>query len=150
MENIKSILTYCFLITMICLVVSGCATYRPAKIGSKGDNEPFSLKGTGCESGRGIVNIGFCWLEIPHEVEARIRKNDSGHPFSIIPNTFSAALGIVGGTVCSVERVFGGTFEIILSPFPPYSPIMNPAYPPYLNFGKDSEQEECTSECEKK
>ena len=150
MKNIKIILIYCFLITMICLMVSGCATYRPARIGSKGDSEPFSLKGTGGEFGRGLMNISFCWLEIPHEVEARIRDDDSGHPFSIISNTFSAILGIVSGTVWSVERAVGGTFEIIFSPFPPYSPIMNPAYPPYLNFGKDSEQEECTSGCEKK
>ena len=135
-------------IFLVCLA-TGCATYRPSKVGRGTTGESFSLKGTGGESGRGIVNIAFCWFEIPHEVEARIRENDSGHPFSIVSNAFDAALGAANGAVWGAERAIGGACELALSAFPPYDPIMKPGYPPYLNSGKVSEeelQEDCQTE----
>jgi putative exosortase-associated protein (TIGR04073 family) len=122
----------------VCLLFAstGCGSYRPARVGRGGDQEAFSLKGTGCELGRGAANIAFCWLEVPHEIEARVREDRSGRPFSVISGVFSALLGTIDGTIWAAERAIGGAFEIVLSPFPPYEPIMEPAYPPYLNFGK--------------
>jgi len=119
----------------------GCATYRPAQVGRGTAEEPFCLKGTGHELGRGVTNIAFCWLEIPHEIEARVREGDSGYPFGVVSNAFDATIGALNGTIWGVERAVGGAFEVLLSPFPPYDPIMEPAYPPYLNFKKASEEE---------
>ena len=123
------------------VLVTGCGTYRPAQVGGKRRQETLSIKGTGCELGRGITNIAFCWLEVPHEAEARIRENRSGRPFSVITNVFDGALGVINGTIWAVERAIGGTFEVVLSPFPPYDPIMEPAFPPYLDFGKTPKEE---------
>jgi len=54
-----------------------------------------------------------------------------------------------------VERAAGGAVEVVLSPFPPYGPIMDPPAPPYLNFGRkpskerDSEDDDCEGDnCE--
>lgn len=130
-------------VTAVCCVslFIGCATYRPAQVGRGTAEENFCLKGTGHELGRGVTNIAFCWLEIPHEIEARVREGDSGRPFGVVSNAFDAALGAINGAIWGVERAVGGAFEVLLSPFPPYDPIMEPAYPPYLNFKKPSEEE---------
>ena len=130
-------------VTAVCCVAlfMGCATYRPAQVGRGTAEEPFCLKGTGHELGRGVTNIALCWLEIPHEIEARVREGHSGSPFGVVSNAFDAALGAINGTMWGAERAVGGAFEVLLSPFPPYNPIMEPAYPPYLNFKKASEEE---------
>ncbi len=123
-------------------IATGCAHYRPARVGAESTEHKVSLKGTGCELGRGIVNIAFCWLEIPHEIEARVRESKQGHPFSIVSNSFEAVLGAVNGVVWGAERAIGGAFELVLSPFPPYDPIMEPALPPYLNFVRSSKEKD--------
>jgi len=123
------------------LVAVGCGTHRPARVGRKAEPETFSIKGTGCELGRGVTNIALCWLEIPYEIEGRIRENRQDAPFSVVANVFDAALGTINGAVWGVERALGGAFEIVLSPFPPYGPLMEPAFPPYLNRGNEPEQQ---------
>jgi putative exosortase-associated protein (TIGR04073 family) len=140
-----SVAGVCFLSGFI-----GCATYRPAQVGRQTSEETFSLKGTGHELGRGVTNIALCWLEVPHEIEARVRESDSGRPFGIVSNAFGAALGALNGAIWGVERAVGGAFEVVLSPFPPYDPIMKPAYPPYLNFQKKAPEEKPAQASEKK
>jgi len=117
-------------------LVTGCSSYRPARVGREAQTERFSLAGTGSELGRGAANIAFCWLEIPHEIEANVRDERLGDPFGVVSAAFSAVIGAVNGAVWSVERAVGGAFEVVLSPFPPYGPLMEPAYPPYLNPAK--------------
>ena len=46
-------------------------------------------------------------------------------------------------------RGLGGVCEVILSPFPPYCPLMTPAYPPYFESEKKSEKKRDDSECTK-
>jgi putative exosortase-associated protein (TIGR04073 family) len=112
---------------------AGCARYRPAHLESGSPTEMFSFKAAGSELGRGTVNIAFCWFEIPHEIKARVSKPNSGHPFCAVSNTFKIAFGALNGTIWAVERATGGAVEVALSLFPPYDPLMKPAYPPYLN-----------------
>jgi len=122
------------MIAWLAVAALGCSSYRPARVGRKAQGDRFSLTGTACEFGRGAANVGFCWLEIPREIEAAVRENRPGHPFSAIEALFDTAIGAVDGTVWAFERAVGGAFEMVLSPFPPYDPLMEPAYPPYLNF----------------
>lgn len=121
----------CLLAVLACsmALAGGCAS-----LAEQGEDERApSLVGTGREMGRGLTNVALCWLEIPNEVETRIRKNRTGHPFNILANAFHVVFGTLGGAVDTAERACGGAIEIILSPFPPYGPIMEPALPPYLN-----------------
>jgi len=127
------------------LLGAGCIT-----IGSSHEDVPqgFSPKGTVCEAGRGATNVAFCWLEVPAAVEGRIRRGGPGHPFGIISTTFDVVFGTICGTVRTVKRGVGGVVEVGLSPFPPYEPLMDPAFPPYLNFRKAPDKEKCCCEDE--
>ena len=111
-------------------LMAGCGATPRAQTS---EAEGFSLAGTGRECGRGVVNVTLCWLEIPYEVEAGIRKKPISGPFDAVGATLRGALGVVSGAVSGVERIIGGTLEVLLSPFPPYGPLMDPPYPPYLN-----------------
>lgn len=138
----------------ICVVVSGallfstgCGSTRPARVGSERPKEKASLSGTAREGGRGVVNVAFCWLAIPYEVEHEIRSNDSSGPFSVISKSFSAGKGIFNGTWMALERAMGGSFEVLFCLTPPYDPMMEPSLPPYLDFEgteADSEKPEGT------
>lgn len=98
-----------------------------------------SFMGTGREFTRGIANMAFCWLELPHEIEGKIRDNNPDAPFGMITSSIAATLGAIKGTFWTTDRFVGGAVEIALSPFPPYEPIMHPGYPPYLNSRKNKE-----------
>lgn len=126
--------------TAFCLALACCMALAGgcASLAEQGEDERTpSLMGTGREMGRGLTNVALCWLEIPNEVETRIRKNRTGHPFNVLANAFHVVFGTLGGAVDTAERACGGAVEIILSPFPPYGPIMEPALPPYLNPGEE-------------
>ena len=147
MDNMKKakdfLSTYIFLTVLLSIIVfaAGCATYRPAKSEKSTSTQCLSLKGAGTEFGRGFSNVSLCWLEVPHEIEARIREGKTGHPFGIIRNSFKVAIATLHGSIWAAQRASGGAVEIALSPFPPHEPIMEPAFPPYLNFGKEIEKE---------
>ena len=111
--------------------------------------ETFSLRGTANESGIGIINIAFCWLEIPCEIKGRLRDNKWNRIWCIIPNSFDILFGTTRGASRGIMRGLGGVCEVILSPFPPYCPLMTPAYPPYFESEKKLEEKENDSECTK-
>lgn len=111
--------------------------------------ETFSLRGTANESGTGIVNIAFCWLEIPCEIKGRLRDNKWNRIWCIIPNSFDILFGTTRGASRGIMRGIGGVCEVILSPFPPYCPLMTPAYPPYFESEKNAEEKKDDSECTK-
>lgn len=75
---------------------------------SKGDDMVSKLT-------RGVINLGFCWVEIP----AGLRDN--------------GASGLVSGTVNTVKRAVVGAIEIVTFPFPvpndDYGPLMEPESP---------------------
>jgi putative exosortase-associated protein (TIGR04073 family) len=121
---------------------TGCITSHARR-----EDQDVSLKGTGREFARGAANVAFCWLELPSEIEARIRDDSPGDPFSIVRNVFDVTFGVVCGTIRTVERAVGGVVEIGLSPFPPYEPLMDPAYPPYLKAAKKPCAEESCGSC---
>ena len=144
-----------FILGVFILVsLSGCFCCMKRK-GAMEEEKP-SLKGTAREMGRGGVNMTLCWLELPHEIERSVRERDSIGPFGLVANAFRIAFGTVRGAVWSAERCAGGAVEIALSPFPPYEPIMDPAYPPYVKQEKKIEHkdkcigEEAESSFEKK
>ena len=91
-----------------------------------------SLKGTAMEFSRGVVNVAFCWLEIPHEIEHRVREDRSDGLFDFVSSAFNVASGAVCGTLKAAGRGCNGCVEMLLSPFPPYGPLTEPALPPYL------------------
>ncbi len=139
------------LIFCACLMFlgTGCVTINlPHRCGESDVPEGFSPKGTACEAGRGVTNVAFCWLELPAAVEGKIRRGSPGHPFGIISTSFDVVFGTVCGTVRTVQRGVGGVFEVGLSPFPPYEPLMDPAFPPYLNLQRAPAKEECRCEDE--
>jgi putative exosortase-associated protein (TIGR04073 family) len=132
----------------VCLMLlgAGCVTIDLSRGSSEDDPQGLSPNGTVCEAGRGATNVAFCWLELPAAVEGRIRRGGPGHPFGIISGTFHALCGTVCGTVRTVQRGVGGVVEVGLSPFPPYEPLMDPAFPPYLNIQRAPAKEECCCE----
>ncbi len=101
----------------------------------------MSLKGTARQFGRGLTNLGLCWLEIPYQVEKQVAGSRIEHPFDAVGSTLNGAVGVVNGAIWGVGRGVGGVFEIILSPFPPYEPIVRPAYPPYVRPAEKPEPE---------
>jgi len=121
---------------------TGCFVINSSHAGERWAGANPSLKGTACELARGATNVAFCWLEVPREVEARIRDGHVGSPFSIISNTFDVAFGTLDGAFKTAGRAAGGAVEVGLSPFPPYDPLMDPPYPPYLKFAEASEDSE--------
>jgi len=130
------------------IFVSGCfSCLRREK--ARDGTEKISLKGTGRQMARGGVNMALCWLELPHEMEEGIQENNSHGPFGLVSNAFHIAFGALRGAVWSVERCAGGAVEIAFSPFPPYDPIMHPAYPPYVKPEKIIEPKEDDSRIEK-
>lgn len=138
------------LVLSVCLMLllSGCVTIDLSR-GSREDGpQGLSPKGTVCMAGRGVTNVAFCWLELPSAVEDRIRRGGPGHPFGIISTTFDVLFGTVCGTVRTVQRGVGGVVEVGLSPFPPYEPLMDPAFPPYLNLQRAPAKEKCCCEDE--
>ena len=122
----------------VVLLASGCSTAarRPET-----PEYGFSLKGTGRQVGRGLTNVALCWLEVPYHVEKQVGESPMGHPFDVIGSTLSGALGVVNGAIWGVGRGLGGVIEVVLSPFPPYEPLMKPAYPPYVGRAKESKPE---------
>jgi putative exosortase-associated protein (TIGR04073 family) len=131
---------------MVCacalLMGTGCITICSSRECREEAQESVSLKGTGREFGRGVTNVAFCWLELPCSVEHGIRRHSRDGPFGIIGSTFGAVFGTVGGTIHTVKRGVGGAVEVALSPFPPYDPLMRPAFPPYLHVAKAPDTEE--------
>ena len=148
--NTKTVQAISVLGVSVCLMLlgAGCLTIDLSR--GCGDDGPGGLspKGTVREIGRGTTNVAFCWLELPAAVEGRIRRGGPGHPFGIISTTFDVVFGTVCGTVRTVQRGVGGVVEVGLSPFPPYEPLMDPAFPPYLNFRKAPDKEKCCCEDE--
>ena len=111
------------------------------------EDQDVSLKGTGREFARGAAIVAFCWLELPSEIEARIRDYGPGDPFGILPTVLGITFGTVSGSFRAVERAVGGMVEIGLSPFTPYGPLMEPAFPPYLPAAKKPCAEESCGSC---
>lgn len=125
-----------------CIVGAGSSRARE-------EEQRVSLKGSAGEFARGVANVGFCWLELPSEIEARLREDAPGDPFGIISPAFAVTFGAITGTFRAVERAAGGVVEVALSPFPPYEPLTDPSLPPYLKSLKPPCKEVCTcSSCE--
>ena len=139
--SLAMVLSLLFLATG-CIVGAGSSRARE-------EEQRVSLKGSAGEFARGVANVGFCWLELPSEIEAHIRENSPGNPFGIISPVFAVTFGTISGTFRAVERAAGGVVEVALSPFPPYEPLMDPALPPYLASIKLPCKKSCTcSRCE--
>ncbi len=113
---------------VVALLSTGCAwMVEPVH-----DDGGLSLTGTAKELSRGATNVGLCWLEIPQDIQERLSDNQPGEPFPILAGSVDLVLGTVFGAVNGVRRGVGGLFEVVLSPFPPYDPLLTPPLPPYL------------------
>jgi putative exosortase-associated protein (TIGR04073 family) len=115
------------------LFAGGCAGSGSARTEKGPNRDDWSLTGTGRELGRGLTNVGLCWLEIPHRMEDAVRDQKISDPVDAGSAVFHGMLGAVHGALRTAGRAVGGVLEIVLSPFPPYGPINSPPYPPYLN-----------------
>lgn len=124
------------------LALAGCGMSTPRAYAPQ---ERFSLSGTGHQLGRGVTNLALCWLEIPYQVEAHVGNDRIQRPFDVVGTILSGAVGAVEGTVWGVGRGLGGIVEVVLSPFPPYGPLMSPAYPPYIGCAEESRPEAAES-----
>ena len=96
--------------------------------------EPPSVKGSASEFGRGVTNVALCWLELPYELENGIRDGSKPGIGGLFHTAWNIVGGTVKGTLGTAGRAVGGVLEVAFSPFPPYNPLMQPAFPPYLNF----------------
>ena len=69
----------------VCLLAlsTGCIVIAPSHAGNE-SSEGLSAKGSAREFGRGVTNVAFSWLELPHEVENCVRDNRSGSPYWLI------------------------------------------------------------------
>lgn len=134
------------LLPTLLLIMSGC-TFGGSRVESS-RWETISFKKMGEDAGRGIVNVSFCWMEVPHKVKERVKKEPVHGPFNVVGGTLRGAFGALSGSIYGARRGVGGVFEFALSPFPPYGPLMYPAYPPYL-AGEKGEKEKISG-CHKK
>lgn len=126
------------LLLMIGMMALGAGTPARAQDESKICKEPlsaghpFSCKGFLRQTGRGFVNIAFCWMEVPYEIKRSLTEKDNLELLGVFTNTYNVVAGTVSGAVHTVVRCAGGIYEVTFAPFPPYEPLMCPAYPPYL------------------
>ena len=105
-------------------IMTGCTLWKSMDGAERVPEESFSLKGAGVQLSRGTVNMGMCWLEIPYNMEKEVQKADD----NALSFALAGASGAVFGTVQGANRIVGGVFEILFSPFPPYGPIMCPGW----------------------
>lgn len=96
---------------------------------------PFSCKGYLRQVGRGLVNVACCWTEIPYEIKRRLDAKDNLEMLGVFTNTYNVVAGTAAGAFHTVTRCVGGIYEVTFAPFPPYDPLMCPAYPPYMFCG---------------
>lgn len=123
------------LLTVIPLIFSNGCSICEMRTGHQHERTaetPFSAKNMAISMGRGGTNIAFGWLEVPCTIKSRIKSGKSEGPFGIISNTFAATFGAVKGAIWASKRLVGGAVEMVLSPFPPYEPLLHPPYPPCL------------------
>ena len=79
--------------------------------------------------GRGVGNFFFATAEVPVTI-GRINREEG--------NSAAAGYGVVKGVGRSIERHFGGMFEIWLFPFPVFRDSYRPVLPsdiPYIHGG---------------
>ena len=118
------------------VALAGCSSHLR---GAKDASDVFSAGGSAKEMGRGLANVVLSWLEIPKGIQSKVREK--GPNPSIFETVTGTVFGAGSGVVNGVERAVGGVYETAMSPFPPYDPLMSPAYPPYL-FADDGDKEE--------
>jgi putative exosortase-associated protein (TIGR04073 family) len=97
--------------------------------------EPFSFRGFGTQLGRGLLNVGFFWLEVPYQIKTSMAESwcgDDNLDFGVFTMPYSFVAGLAKGTVEGVVRGVNGVCEVVLSPIPPYTPLNCPAYPPFM------------------
>ena len=108
----------------------GCSPFHALKFAEQDRDEPASFSGAAKEFGRGVSNVAGCWMEIPYSTERRIRQKAAGREnFSIIGVTLDTAIGATDGVLRTAQRAVAGVIEIVLSPFPPHGPLVEPATP---------------------
>ena len=122
----------CLVAALLCatFAATGCTTTLAGA--EKAEVREFSIEGTGRELGRGVTNVALCWLEIPREVEARLAEEPIAGPTGGLLAVARGSIGLVSGALAGTGRLVVGVCEILLSPFPPYDPLLDPAYPPYV------------------
>ena len=70
--------------------------------------------------GRGLINTGTCWAEIPASIFKVSKENDP-----LVGTTLGTAEGLVNG----VWRGLTGIFDVVTFAIPPYNkPLMKPEY----------------------
>ena len=140
---VQTSITWALALSLMFLA-TGCIISGPSCTRREAREQSLSLKGTGHQFGRGVTNVAFCWLELPSEIGEHVRDYGPGNPFGILPTALGITFGTVSGSFRAVERAVGGVFEIGLSPFPPYEPLMHPAFPPYAESIKAPCEEGCS------
>ncbi len=118
-----------FLILMA-ISLGGCNPFTRLKTSETRSDVEYSWKGAGTEAARGLANVGFGWLEIPNRAEYRVRRNlDAREEFSLISALYDGSWGVLDGAGRTVQRAGVGVFELVMSPFPPYDPYVEPPHP---------------------
>ncbi|MFH1504274.1 MAG: exosortase system-associated protein, TIGR04073 family [Candidatus Omnitrophota bacterium] len=68
---------------------------------------------------RGIINGGFCWLEVPRQM---IKVNSEHGDIA------GFCLGALKGSAFFVGRAFVGLYEVSTFLIPPYKPVVEPEF----------------------
>ncbi len=112
------------------LAAIGCSPFHALKFAEQDSDEGWSCLGSATEFGRGVSNVAGCWMEIPYSMERRIRHKAADRDnFSFIGITLDTAIGLTDGALRTGQRAVAGVVEIVLSPFPPHGPLVEPASP---------------------
>lgn len=106
--------------------VNGC--FKPMSAGRH-----FSAAGFGRQLGRGLLNVGFFWLEIPYQIKEHLAAAPCDwYEYGFLSVPYHLVAGTVGGTIDGAIRGVTGALEVVLSPIPPHTPLNNPPYPPFM------------------
>ncbi len=133
----------CTLFIALCLfsTASGCIIIGGGPELEEAEGQEVSFRGTVTQFERGVANIAFSWLEIPKGIASNLKGDRFSSAFSVISYGVDTVGGAAGSAFDVLKRATGGAVEILISPFPPYDPIMTPPYPPYMVTRKKLEEE---------
>jgi hypothetical protein len=87
---------------------------------------------------RGVTNVGFCWFEVIEGAQQSLVAHKGWGLCGILDKSIHLPFAVAGGALHGAERAVSGVVETAFSPFPPYGPMIDPAWPPYLRSSEDA------------
>lgn len=93
----------------------------------------FSAPAFGRQLTRGLLNVGFFWLEVPYQIKEHLAAAPCDwYELGFLSMPFHLVSGAISGTIDGAIRGVTGVLEVVTSPIPPHTPLNYPPYPPFM------------------